>query len=382
MKNKINKFIVTLTLFLIGGLVSTEIKAQTQRAVWVKWYNGSQQNEKYIGTAKEIANILYFIRAGKVRPGKVYEFPDPSTTGFSVAHPNELFESWLKSYQEIDSNVTRENLPETMVKDDNLIWDNNFASVKVNNLYYSEVKKSVQEIPDYSGLSAQVPVIGHNGKLVGKRDCVNPFKQIQNPKKFEGGVTPKKEIKATSEPENFSNFQFDDQTQSEECWEYKWTEEIVGYTTETQKVVRYASYGENTGYLGNRYTTQITRRVPIIRKKISRVRCGQTDILPYIAEDDIPLDNSGAPKRSYCEDHPFACWFFRNVQGNIRVRVYSNGNPNNGNIVRYEYIPQQVQQTGQPSHVGGRGNQEDPVHTGGSGGSTGGNSTHVGGRGG
>lgn len=182
----INKFFAMATLFLIGGLVAPEIKAQNLSAAsWIKWYkpdpkDASKNIRVYrTGTSEEISQIATNVKNGKIVGGKTYELPGTSDVRFTLTEPNLWYDYWLKSYQEIDKTVTRENMPEVMAKDDVLQWDNNFSGVTAYNYYFSQNSKSVKYVSDYSGLAEKVPVLVHNGKIVGKMDCFNPLLLIK-----------------------------------------------------------------------------------------------------------------------------------------------------------------------------------------------------------
>jgi hypothetical protein len=186
MKTIINKFFAMATLFLIGGLVAPEIKAQNLSAAsWIKWYkpdpkDASKNIRVYrTGTSEEISQIATNVKNGKVIGGKTYELPGASSIRFTLTEPNLWYDYWLKSYQDIDKTVTRENMPEVMAKDDVLYWDNNFSGVTAYNYYFSQNSKTVKYVSDYSGLAEKVPVLVHNGKIVGKMDCFNPLLLIK-----------------------------------------------------------------------------------------------------------------------------------------------------------------------------------------------------------
>jgi hypothetical protein len=178
----INKFFVMLVLLI--GASSPEIKAQTQNlspASWIKWYkpNPKDPNKNVriyrVGTAQEMSQIATNVKNNKIVGDKVYELPGTSNVRFALTQPELWYEYELMSYRSTDQTVTRENLPEVMAKSSLFIWDNNFAGKTVNNYYYSQTTKTVQFIPNYSGLSAGVPIFVHtDGTIKGKADCFNP----------------------------------------------------------------------------------------------------------------------------------------------------------------------------------------------------------------
>ncbi len=177
-------------LVLLIGASSPEIKAQTQHlseASWIKWYKPDPKNpQKNVrvyrsATAEELSQIATNVKNGQIAGGKTYELPGSSNIRFTLTQPDLWYDYWLMSYRSTDLNVTRENLPEAMARSSVFTWDNNFAGKTINNYYYSQATKTVQYIPNYSGLSSSVPIVVYtDGSIKGKGDCGNPG--------FENGV--------------------------------------------------------------------------------------------------------------------------------------------------------------------------------------------------
>jgi hypothetical protein len=318
----INKFFAMATFFLIGGLVAPEIKAQTQTlsaASWIKWYkpNPKDANKNVrvyrVGTAQELSQIATNVKNGKVIGGKIYELPGASSIRFTLTEPNLWYDYWLKSYQDIDKTVTRENMPEVMAKGDVLYWDNNFSGVTVYNYYFSQNSKSVKYVSDYSGLSEKVPVLVHNGKIVGKMDCFNPLLYI----KKEEPIVVKEKVKT-----EVVETEIEVEEEEEECWEYVWKTRTT-YTTEYRQVQRYSPRGDYTGLQGfdQGYTTMPVR-VPHKTRTRIKVPCGEG----FQEEEEIPYTENDQPERTWCERYPLLCAKLMNTRVNVGVHVTKNSN--------------------------------------------------------
>lgn len=329
MKTK-NMFFVMLVLLI--GASSQEIKAQKHlsEASWIKWYKPDPKDANKnlriyrSATAEELSQIAINVKNGKIVGGKTYELPGSSNTRFILTQPDLWYEYWLMSYRTTDKTVTKENLPEAMARSSVFTWDNNFAGRTINNYYYSQSTKTVQYIPNYSGLSAGVPIVVYtDGSIKGKADCTNPGP--------ENGVKTGSTKKDTVFIVNNSVEQPETETEveEEECWEYVWKTQTT-YTTEYVEVHPYNPRGDYTGYRGLQTQSYMKAvRVPHKTKTKIKVPCGEG----FQEEEEIPYTENDEPERTWCERHPVLCAKLMNTNLNIGVGVqFSNQNVSGGTL--------------------------------------------------
>ncbi len=340
MKTKLNKFFVMATFFIIGGLVAPEIKAQNlSEASWVKWYKPDPKNaQKNVriyrsATAEELSQIATNVKNGKIVGGKTYELPGSSNIRFTLTQPDLWYEYWLMSYRSTDLTVTRENLPEAMARSSVFTWDNNFAGKTINNYYYSQATKTVQYIPNYSGLSASVPIVVYtDGSIKGKGDCGNPGPENG----VKTGSTKKDTVFIVKNAIQQQETEIETEIEEEECWKYVWKTQTY-YTEEYREVQGYSPRGDYTGLQGFDQQRRLVKvSVPHTSRVQVKVRCEEQT-------EEVYTDNTTVvrPRRP----------IFINVRAVVQV-------------VKMRAQATQTQQQGGPVHTGGVGG--GPVHTGGS----------------
>ena len=163
------KFFVILCMFLGGAYTSTA----AERLRWVTWVN----KPNHVATASELATMVYAVSIGECKPNTVYELE--TGTRYKISKPDLWFETILECYQEIDQNVTAENLAVTIKNDDVVVWDNNITQ-RVNNYYPSLAHNKALFVGNYSGASVGCEVLVHNGEPRIKMDCGNPLGSIRS----------------------------------------------------------------------------------------------------------------------------------------------------------------------------------------------------------
>ena len=146
-------------MFILVGLTSS-----AQLGGWFKW-----NNEKYIPSAKDYAEVVKKINTGTVVAGKWYSFSCGEE--YQILHPTEWVNLLLTCYQATDNTITRENLAVTISNDDEVKWGDDL--LKTSNYYWSK-NGDIRFVPEYSGLEQNVKVIIHNGRVTLKQICGNP----------------------------------------------------------------------------------------------------------------------------------------------------------------------------------------------------------------
>lgn len=290
MKALKNKFFVMVALFLLGGLVTPEIKAQTGHPIVTRKANGQDYTKAEIKAKLSQSGIYWDNVRNEI-----------------VAETNKTLE---RSGEQL--RVTTKNI--AWIIDSSVYIPKNEYGDQINNGYtidYKSIKYVTTRKTDGNYLVFQYKKA--NGRILDP-SCLNPQKEIVLENISEKPVT--KLTKAVTETE----METETEVEVEECWEYVWRTQTT-YTTEYVEVQPHNPRGDYTGYRGlqtQSYTKAV--RVPHTTRTRIKVPCGEG----FQAEEEIPYTENGEPERTWCERHPVACRALMNIRVNVGVQVSNN----------------------------------------------------------